>query len=427
MSMEQKRLLTYYSMERRPRMLKDFLSENNLNSCSSSTGFKSLPRKLPNNNTRSLIQLELKSSSSSSTFQTLINTIRSISFFTSAIKPPSVLSLPRSLSRKLSSSRKRRNNNNNNKRGNEIIRTVKIKDIIRWKSFRDINHEDHQQRQQHISLPPPSPLGFHAVASATTTTATTTATCSSSGSSWSESDFFTSSWEARHDNVEAGKKSFPFSPLVVGEDSVPTEDEQHSPVSVLQVGEDEFSLFDQSLANIERRKQKFMQTVQEFESLVNLDLANLDKCLSLDYNSGYGEDYEEEEDDDGNNEVEEHDWIEEKAKQLLHCVKASGSVQSCKDNLDKLLLDFFRKELIGSGNQNKNDEEFEREIMRVAEDWINGSFAYDIGHVNKDSYIKDMDKRGQWSRFEEEQEELAFEIETAILHSLVFDLLDLDG
>ena len=31
------------------------------------------------------------------------------------------------------------------------------------------------------------------------------------------------------------------------------EDEQHSPVSVLQVGEDEFSPFDQSLANIESK------------------------------------------------------------------------------------------------------------------------------------------------------------------------------
>jgi len=52
-----------------------------------------------------------------------------------------------------------------------------------------------------------------------TTTTTTTATWStSSGSSWSESDFLTSSWEdPQNDSVEAGKR-FSFSPLVVGKD-----------------------------------------------------------------------------------------------------------------------------------------------------------------------------------------------------------------
>jgi len=52
-----------------------------------------------------------------------------------------------------------------------------------------------------------------------TVTTTTTATWSiSSGSSWSESDFLTSSWEdPQNDSVEASKR-FSFSPLVVGKD-----------------------------------------------------------------------------------------------------------------------------------------------------------------------------------------------------------------
>lgn len=308
---------------------------------------------------------------------------------------------------------------------------MKIKDIIRWKSFRDINVEPPLQQ-------PPPQLDFTIKSTvnstAITTTSTTTATTRSSGSSWSEceSDFFTSSWEeAQNDNVEDGKK-FLFSPLVVGKDSGDKEAltcqvEQHSPVSVLQVGEDEFSLFDQSLANIERRKQKFIQTVQKLESLAKFDLANLDQCLSLDDNSGYHEEYEYEYEDD-DNDIEEQDRIEEKAKQLLNCVKARGSTNGYTDYLDTLMLDFFREELVGRRNQDKNDdEEFELEILRIAEDWINGSFAFDAGHVNKDGYIKDMDKRDQWRRFEKEQEELAFEIETAILHSLVADLLNLQG
>lgn len=158
------------------------------------------------------------------------------------------------------------------------------------------------------------------------------------------------------------------------------------------------------------------------ESLAKFDLANFDQCLSLDDNSGYDEGYEDEDSD-----IEGQDWIEEKAKQLLHFVKSRGSAHGCRDYLDTILLDFFREELSGSRNQNKNDEEFELESLRIAEDWINGSFAFDAGNANKHAFIKDMDRREQWSRFKEEQEELAFEIETAILHSLVADLVDLDG
>ncbi|KAG5070867.1 hypothetical protein AAZX31_03G016400 [Glycine max] len=420
--MSTQQLKRFNSMERRPRMLKDFLSEN-LNSCSSS-GFESLPRKPTNNNNsmHSLIEMELKSSSSSSSspFQTLINTIRSISLFTP--KSPSVLSLPRSLSRKLSSSRRRTRRRRSRVCSDVNITTaVKIKDIIRWKSFRDIVVES-------SPLPPPPPPLDFMVGS----TNTTTCSSCSSGSSWIKSDFLTLE-EAQNDNVEAAGKRFSFiSHLLVGsknswaKETLTCQEEQHSPVSVLQVGEDEFSPFDQSLANIQRRKQKFIQTVQKLESLAKFDLANLDQCLSLDDNSGYDEEYEE---DDADNEVdiEEQDWIEEKAKQLLNCVKARGSADGCRDYLDTLLLDFFREELSGGRNQYKNEEEFELETLRITEDWINGSFAFDAGHVDKHAYIKDMERRDQWSRFEEEQEELAFEIETAILHSLVADLLDMDG
>ncbi|BAT97855.1 hypothetical protein VIGAN_09142400 [Vigna angularis var. angularis] len=413
MSTQVQQLRRFNSMERRPRMLKDFLSDN-LNSCSSS-GFKSLPRKPTSMHT--LIEMELKSSSSppsNSPFQTLMNTIRSISFFTSVRKSPSVLSLPRSLSRKLSSSRRRTTTRSRSQGCNDIsITTVKIKDIMRWKSFRDIVE------------PPPPPLDFMVDPTATTTTATWSI---STGSSWSESDFLTSSREdPQNDSVEAGKK-FSFSPLVVGKDPIATEaltcqEEQNSPVSVLQVGEDEFSPFDQSLANIQRRKQKFIETVQKLESLAKLDLVDLDQCLSLDENSLYDEEYEEDDDDD-DDDIGEEGWSEKKAEQLLHCVKARCSADGCKDHLDTLLLDFFSEEL--SGNRKQYNEE-ELKTFRIAEDWINGSFAFDAGLADKQAYIKDMEKRDQWNMFKEEQEKLAFEIEKAIFHSLVADLVDSEG
>ncbi|KAL9303874.1 hypothetical protein ACSQ67_021137 [Phaseolus vulgaris] len=415
MSTQVQQLRRFNSMERRPRMLKDFLTDN-LNSCSSS-GFKSFPRKPTSMHT--LIEMELKSSSppSNSPFQILMNTIRSISFFTSIRKSPSVLSLPRSLSRKLSSSRRRTTTTRRSRSqgcSDISITTVKIKDIIRWKSFRDIVE------------PPPPPLDFMVDPTVTTTT---TATWSiSSGSSWSESDFLTSSWEdPQNDSVEASKR-FSFSPLVVGKDPKATEaltceEEQSSPVSVLQVGEEEFSPFDQSLANIQRRKQKFIQTVQKLESLAKFDLTNLDQCLSLDDNSVY-EEYEDDGEED-NDDIVEEDWSEEKAQELLHCVKARCSAHGYKDYLDTLLLDFFNEEVCVSRKQCKDEKELE--TLRIAEDWINGSFCFDAGLDNKEAYIKDMERRDNWSRFKEEQEKLAFEIEKVIFHTLISDLLDSEG
>ncbi|XP_019460889.1 PREDICTED: uncharacterized protein LOC109360437 isoform X2 [Lupinus angustifolius] len=394
--------------QRKFKMLKDFLSENP-NSCSSN-GFKSLPRKpnhTNNNNNNNLIESMRKNQNPSSInyyspFQKLINTITTISFFTAVKKSPSIKFLPRRLS---SSSRSRKRNQSFS---NESC-TVKIKDIIRWKSFRDI-----VEQQPPLSSPP---LDFHRnVMGSTTTTTTTTCSCSS-GSSWCGSDFtsgYLSSWEAQNDNVVVGKELV--EPAIgmtectaeVGakEDLTCLEYEQHSPVSVLQVGEDEFSSFDQNLANIQRRKQKFKQKVQRFEFLAKLD----------DENSSYDE------------KVEEQNLVKEKARKLLHYLKVTYSMQSFEDYfLDTLLLDFFMEELSARRNEIGNDEEFECEILRKAEEWLNGSFAYDIEHVNKDTYIKDMDKKINWSIFEEGKEELALEIERAILHSLVADLLNING
>ncbi|CAJ2657671.1 unnamed protein product [Trifolium pratense] len=422
--MEVVQLRRFNSMERRPRMLKDFLSEN-LSSCSSS-GFKSLPRRtISNDAVKNTIQIH-HTHSSSSKFQTLIKTIKNnVSFFKITKSPSTMLSLPRTLSRKLSSKRRTTSQRCKGEREIEIeISTVKIKDIIRWKSFRDL---------QQPSVPlPPFDFNRYVTESSTVTTATTTCSSSDGGSSWSDGDFFSDLWEAQNDGVEESKKNS-FSSLFVGNDSVAPsfvgtkenltcQDEQTSPVSVLQVAENDFSIFDQSLANIERRKQKFKQTAEKFESHVKFDFASFDGCLSLDANSYYKDDNKEEEDQ----KVEEQDWVEEKANQLLYCVKATcSSVEKCDDNFGIVLLDFFREELSGNRNQKRDSEEFELEIMKIAEDWINESFenAYDIVHVNKDAYIKEMDKRGGWNRFEEEQEELVFEIEAAIFRSLVDEIL----
>ncbi|KAK8483747.1 hypothetical protein V6N13_132061 [Hibiscus sabdariffa] len=203
-------------LERRPRMLKDFLHDDS--NSFFSNGFKSFPRKscqnssiFPENlnNGQRLQRCRSKAASKTiSVFQAMINAIKSI-HFASSVKSPSIL-LPRSLSRKLS----KRNSQSQlivENKGTEIKITVTIKDIIRWKSFRDLVEEKS----------PPSDFASSCTAAATTTTGSNTP-CSSNGSSWCDSDFtseYLPSDEFGENEVgSAGKK---FSPCV-GKDPMKT-------------------------------------------------------------------------------------------------------------------------------------------------------------------------------------------------------------
>lgn len=138
----------------KPRMLKDFLADNshskrvsffqdNLNMTFSNNGFsKFLVKYLP---------------------------------FASNIKPPSIL--PRSITRRLSKSR----SVNRNVNMKELSVKIKVKDILRWRSFRDLAE---------VESPP---LNFssspHHCTTVTTTTGSTSITSSSGRSSWCDSDF----------------------------------------------------------------------------------------------------------------------------------------------------------------------------------------------------------------------------------------------
>ncbi|CAB4269861.1 unnamed protein product [Prunus armeniaca] len=379
-------------IERRPRMLlKDFLNENS-NSCSSS-GFKSFPRKQSPFNPRSpqknLIEFDPKPTSSNSKNNPTITSklLRSRSKAAST-----TISAFQSLMN-ASSSRKQCQN--------QVQITVRVKDIIRWTSFRD------------EMLPPPPPLDYassplHCTTSTTitgsTTTTCTTCSSSSSGSSWCDSDFtaeFLPSWVCSNSDPQAdedgGKKYLPCVGKDFMEEKASTtgtgscnialgpqvevllgdEDEQHSPVSVLdfQFGEDEedsfSSTFDQSLANV-------------------------------------------------------GDEDEEMAVELLNYVKAtSSSPDSCEKGQleDKLLLDFFREEM--SVQRNQSDDGFKWEMVSKAKAWVSGEhneLEWGLEH-KKEACVRDMHKGGRWNKFEYEQEELALEIETAMSDFLMEELL----
>lgn len=120
--------------------------------------------------------------------------------------------LPRSLSRRLSGMRER----DERETGGDFV--VKVKDIIRWRSFRDLVDETAEMAAPPLDFAD-SPGRYTAAA---TTTTTTTATNSNS-SSWCESDFTAEdlpspSWKGCSDDDETGKVYF----SCVGEDSSET-------------------------------------------------------------------------------------------------------------------------------------------------------------------------------------------------------------
>ncbi|GLT84492.1 hypothetical protein SLE2022_027170 [Rubroshorea leprosula] len=424
----------HLSSQDRPRMLKDFLLDD-LNSCSSS-GFKSLTRRAPDEDDQIIPNLNsgnsrLQGSRSKaaattiSTFQAVINAVKNIHF--AVVKSPSIL--PRSLSRRLS----RRNSgdrNGDNKESEVKVNVITVKDIMRWKSFHDL--VDEKYRPVDFAS---SPQHCTTATVTTTTTGSTNTPCSSSGSSWCESDF-----TSEYSPEECGEKYLPCvgkdllmepttatasEPTVGPEGELDYEDEeQQSPVSVLgfQNEEDDKSIssFNQSLANVERTKQNLMQKIQRFECLAKMDPTNLEEWMSMEEISG-----SEAEPEEYDYEMEEADEVEEKAKQLLNHVKAIRSIGTNKNSIDKLLLDLFREELARNNKYDRHNKDDE-EMVRVAKAWMDGELGGIVDWRAEDKreiFVRDMDGGLRWSKFEEEEENVACEVECGLMNHLLDELL----
>ncbi|XP_048320890.2 uncharacterized protein LOC107432662 [Ziziphus jujuba] len=438
-----------FPIERRPRTLKDFLNENS-NSCSSSW-FKSFHRQPFQPNVIETIkiqrQMRLKAASSPtiSAFQAVINAVKNITFTT--VKSPSFL--PRSLSRRLSKKETKKNQEKANQ--GKTTASVRIKDILRWKSFRDLV-------DQEISPPvdfTPSPNHHCTTTTSFTTGSTTdssTSACNSYGSSWCDSDFtaqLSPSWRGNsnsdgfdgdeidddlrkiQNNVpcvsrdskagKAGAEDYTAVGPKVGELLFGDENEQQSPVSVLDFhfreDENPLSTFDQSLDSMNRTNQKLMQKINWFESLAKLEPVDLDKWTSMEESSIFEEERKDE--DEG-----VRFGGEERARELLYHDKETSSTVSRKTDVDQLLLDFFKYKLSERNNQTEDDD-FNFEMVRIAEAWMNGEHeVLEWGlEYKREAYIRHMHKLEKWSKFEDEQEELALEIEAGILNHLVDELL----
>ncbi|KAL0464728.1 UNVERIFIED_CONTAM: hypothetical protein Slati_0360400 [Sesamum latifolium] len=381
-----RRIMALLSCENRPMMLKDFLRDD---SHTSSNGFPMNSRMLissqPNKPSGVLIRSRSKKAAATtiSAIHKVINVVKLFQF--GSVRSPLVL--PRSISRKFPKSRDHRN----------VVDIsdlpevkVKVKDILRWKSFRDLVEDE--------------PVPLDVPASPNRSTTGTTTSCSQR-SSWCDSDFTAEDlppWGGETGQF-FGKKCFlgqPADRKSKADWSMFEEMEQQSPVSVLD--------------------SPFRQ-VEEFLSPSHPTLANLETMLTrrpiqepkLTIKLSFKEEIAV---------SETTNAAEEKAKQLLSHLTDEND----KNQEDYLtILDFFMHEL--STKEKFDDVEFDSEIVKTAKSWMNGEYddeSYEwVVEDKRMAYVKDMEKGVCWHKFEQEQEEMSLELQVEVLDDLVNELL----
>lgn len=163
-----------------------------------------------------------------------------------------------------------------------------------------------------------------------------------------------------------------------------------------------------------------MQKIRGFESLAQLEPVDLAKRIALSEiddlelpkslaSPSTGNIFKEEEEE------------ENEADELLKLVK-SNSLLITSGKVDNVLLEFFKEQQKGGNKRQGKDE-----LLKEAEDWVNGKQELFLGWEVKDGkklYLKDMEKSGGWRNLEEENQEVGLELEQEIFSSLVIELFD---
>ncbi|CAA0842628.1 Unknown protein [Striga hermonthica] len=247
----------------------------------------------------------------------------------------------------------------------EVKVKVKVKDILRWRSFRDLAEDltfrgDEDDDDEDQQLAEKCCLG------------TNGALLMNNKGDWSMEDC-----------------------------------EQQSPVSVLdgspfqEVPESSMSPLHQALANFGRAKYMITKRIQEFKNTTKPNPTHKD---------GFG--------------AEGTNVADVKARRLLNNIKEDGLIIS-QNAIENMILDFFVHELSISGKV--NDPEFHDELMEMAKSWIIGeydheSYLWEVGDKRK-AYVKDMENGVYWNKFGQEQEEVSMELAAEIFDKLIGDVL----
>ncbi|KAG6688743.1 hypothetical protein I3842_11G139900 [Carya illinoinensis] len=467
-------------VQRRPMMLKDYLRDDLLSSCSSN-GFKSFPRRQCGTTIRFLLEVDLKASRkqrllrrsrSKAAASTTISVLqRASEAVISAIKKqlpfhslkshsPSQrigdkkgVLVPRSLSRKLFFGRSfwRKTDKRDN-------------DLRRWRLFRDILSEQDKPSTDH-----------HSATSVVGGWVSMGTGSSSNTDSWAESEFTSEilgSWsgksESSSENHAVGCKSGPLEREIsrsigetVGEDSISEattgtfsgtnskdwsneKKEQFSPVSVLdwpfhEDDEDTSSLSSHDkLGRIEGTKQKLSyKMIRKFECLAQLEPVDMEKRIAL--SAGLNHEAPHESlvqtcpmstlaNNTSDNQTEKN------AEELLDLINTRSSVNGAKFKADNLLSDFFWERIeeninaSASTSTRGNVNGFERELLKVAEDWLSGGNPLELllgweVEDGREVYVRDMEKGGKWRISVREKEELGLEVEFEVWISLLDELV----
>nr|GMD65024.1 myb-like protein X [Ipomoea batatas] len=347
------------SLERRPRLLKDFLNDDYHHSPAAS---------------QLLIRSRSKAASAtiSGALHKVINIVKFFPF-ASAVKSPSVF-ISRKLSKRTAASGKNLGHENLQERPAAM---VKVKDILRWRSSRDLAAEKS------------TPLLDDEFCYSPNRCTTATTTTGSKRSSWCDSDFTAEDlplWCGEIDEhagvgtMKCGnnnnKNRFLADESVGGYfmddkqmDPQFDENDQHSPVSVLQspFREDEDFSFHRSLATIESRKCMLMQRIQQLETLAG----------------GVG----------GTTTRPENGADEEE----------EGIQLGANDKAKQMMIHLTTEDIISC-----SEESYEWEVEE-----------------KREAYIRDMEKAAgmRWYNFEEEKEELCREVEVEVFRDLVNEVL----
>ncbi|KAL3618686.1 hypothetical protein CASFOL_037505 [Castilleja foliolosa] len=369
----------------RPMMLKDYLRDDYYSQYSHTSSSLCKSTASSKSNTQPLTVVLLKSWSKKvtttkiSAVQKVINAVKFLQF----VKSPSAI-LPRSKSRKLGKDKKDISGDHVTVEEEKV--KVKVKDILRWRSFRDTVEDES------------TPLDYPSSPNRTTTT-TTTSSCSKS-SSWCDSDFTAEGelpfWRGENDEGNLGKKCFGSNAALLKNTKgnwSNEECEQQSPVSV----------FDSPFQEV--TSSRFLPIVSDFETISLKSKHTRKHNLSDEIAICKGV-----------------NAVEQKAKQLLSNVKEESQIKQVND--DHMIYDFFMHEL--SINGKLHDFEFDREILSMAKSWINGeydeSYEWEVENM-RGAYVKDMEKEISWNKFKQEQDEMSIGLEIMVLNELIDEAL----
>ncbi|KAG6634143.1 uncharacterized protein LOC122289110 [Carya illinoinensis] len=470
------------TIQRRPFMLKDYLRDDLLSSCSSS-GFKSFPRRQCCMTVRFLLEVDLEGNkkqrllrrnrskvAASTTMSALQRASKEVisafkkqlplRFFKSPSLSPSVRNIgrketvPISLWRKLFFR-------------HSFWRKVMYKGeggIRRWRLFREMNNEKDKKPDQDTHDSSTTRVGRRVLSSGNKwaetqsefTNSETIRSCSGKSESSSENDVADGKSDLP-ENTDSNKLC-----ETVGEDSIsgamattcygantkewPNEEkEQFSPVSVLDFPfeDDEHTQhLDVYPTCIEGTKQKRMHKIRQ--CLTQIEAVNLEKRIELSEPNHEAPKSLEQScsiptlDNKDMLEDKEDEQIKENAQELFHFIDTQRSPNSVIIKADhKPLLDFFRERgedqnhASASTTRGKCNHEFEHELLsKVAEDWLSGKpremvLGWEVLKDGREVYLRDMEKGWKWRTLVEEKEvalDTEVEIWTCLLNELVLDL-----